>query len=113
MLLLNLFASLIHFLFCYSILIVSLISSNIKVLTFLFFVIVYTKILYNTYNRCILTIVEDNDYYPNIATLFIKTLTKADIPIHEIENILINIAILILANKIFVLSLMSYYKVRI
>ena len=107
MLLLNLFASLIHFLFCYSILIVSLISSNLKVLTFLFFVIVYTKILYNTYNRCILTIVEDNDYYPNVATLFIKTLTKADIPIHEIENILINISILILANKIFVLLLMS------
>jgi hypothetical protein len=113
MLFLNLLASLIHFIFCYLILITSLVSNNIKILTFLFFIIVYTKILYNTYNRCILTILEDNDYYPNVATLFIKTLTKANIPIHEIENILINIAILILANKIFVLLLMSYYKVRI
>ena len=113
MLLLNLFVSFIHFLFCYLILIVSLVSSDIKVLTFLFILIKYTKILYNTYNRCILTILEDNDYFPNVATLFIKTLTKADIPIHEIENILINMAILILANKIFVLTLMSYYKVHI
>lgn len=65
------------------------------------------------YNRCILTIVEDNDYYPNVATLFIKTLTKAEIPIHEIESILINMGILIIANKIFILLLLSYYKVPI
>jgi hypothetical protein len=113
MLLLNLFVSFIHFLFCYLILITALVSNNIKVLTFLFFIMVYTKILYNIYNRCILTIVEDNVYYPNVATLFIKTLTKAEIPIHEIESILINMGILILVNKIFVLLLLSYYKVRI
>ena len=113
MILLNLTASLIHFILCYFTLIISLISNNIKILTFLFILMIYIKILYNTYNRCILTIIEDNDYYPNIATLFMKTLTKVDIPIHEIENILINIAILIIANKIFVLSLLYFYKVRV
>jgi hypothetical protein len=62
------------------------------------------------YNRCILTIVEENDYYPNTASMFVKTLTNADIPIHEIEKILINIALLIIANKIFGLLVITHYS---
>jgi hypothetical protein len=99
----NLLCSLLHFLLCYIVFIISIISNDIKVLTFLLLLMIYIKILFSMYERCILTILEENEKYSETVTLFIKTLTNYPIPIKEREIIIINIALLLLMNKIFAL----------
>jgi hypothetical protein len=73
---------------------------------------IYVKILYNIYKRCILTILEKNEKYSEIVTLFIKTLTNYPIPIKEREIILINLALLLIMNKIFVLLVLRNSNIK-
>lgn len=115
MILFNLFVSLLHFLLCYIILITSLISNDIKILTFLLILMIYIKILFNMYDRCILTVLEQNDKYSETATLFIKSLTNYPLPIRESEIIVINLAILLIINKIMALLIIrnSNFNIKI
>ena len=113
MIVFNLLCSLLHFLLCYFIFIVSIISNDVKILTFLLIVMVYIKLLFNMYERCILTILEENERYSETATLFIKTLTNYPIPIKEREILLINLAILLIMNKIIVLLTMRNFNFNI
>lgn len=109
---LNLFFSFTHFLLTYGILIIAIISNNMNILILLLFLTIYIKILYNMYGRCILTILEDNNKYPNMARFFIRTLTNSTENMKDasIELLLINTGLFILISKIFFLLLISHLK---
>jgi len=107
----NLFVSLIHFIFCYAIFLSVLVSNNINVLTFFLIIMILTKLsFWMCGDRCILSLYEDNTYFATTAQLLVKTLTNTKLKDEDMELILINIMILIILNKLFLLLLLSYYK---
>ena len=63
------------------------------------------------YGRFILTILEDNNKYPNMAKFFIRTLTNSNENMKDahIELLLINTGLFILITKIFFLLLISHF----
>ena len=67
------------------------------------------KCSFNYFDRCILSLFEENDYFANTAELLGKCLAR-NFNKKEIEEILINISILITLNKLFFLILYDYYK---
>lgn len=105
----NLFFSCIHFIFTYGILITALLSNNIKVLFVCLLIMNVVKILYSCLGRCILTLYEYNDYFPAVVELFSKTLTT-NLPDKQSEEIVINIGLLIILNKLVFLLIYNYYR---
>lgn len=111
MVIFNLGVIFIHFIFCFFIFISVLISNNITVLTFFLIIMILTKICYWIHGRCFVTKYEKNDYFATCAHLLSKTITNVNLDDKEIELLLINIMILIILNKIFMLTMLSYYKI--
>lgn len=109
----NIIFSLLHFLLYYLVLITALLSNNMKILVILLFLMIYIKLLFHAHNRCIVTILEKNDIYSEVPNLFIKTLTNYEMPIREKEIISINLAVLILINKIIALQTIRYFYPKI
>ena len=109
-LLLSIFVSFIHFIFCFFIFMTALLSNNINVLTFLLVVMILTRLCYWMYGGCLLTTYEKNDYFSTTPQLFSKIITNVELKETEIELLLINVGMLIILNKIFWLILLSYYR---
>jgi hypothetical protein len=104
----NLFVSVIHFILTYGIFITALVSNNIKVLFVLLVIMNIIKILYFCIGRCVLTLYEYNNYFSPVAELFSKTLTT-NLPDKQSEEIVINVGLLIILNKLLFLSIYNYY----
>jgi len=99
----NLFFSLLHFILAYGVFITSLVSNNIKILIFLLILMSIIKFFYFLfYNRCVLTLFEYNDYYPTLAYCMSNVLTE-NLNDSKCEEVIINIGILILLNKLLFL----------
>ena len=106
---LKLLVSLIHFILAYIIFLTSLISNNINILVVILIILSAIKFSYYYFGRCILTLLEDNNKYASIAKLFSNSLTK-NINDKIGEEIIINIGLLIILNKLLVLFLIKNYK---
>ena len=104
----NLLISLIHFIFAYSILITSLITNKINILIYLLIIMSIVKYSFYYFDRCILSLLEENSHFANIADLLGKSLTYK-FNQKEVEEIIINISMLIILNKLLFLILYNYY----
>ncbi len=105
----NLHISFIHFILAYGILITTLISNDFKVLIGLLVIMSSVKFAFHIFGRCILTLYEYNNHFAPIVKLMSYTLS-GDINNDKTgEEILINIGILIILNKLFFLTLYKYY----
>lgn len=108
-LLLNLFVSLIHFILSYGVFSISLISNDIKTLFWLLIIMSIIKYSYFLFGRCILTLYEYNEYFSSIAELFSNILTY-DLDDKRAEEVVINVGLLIILNKLLILLICKYYK---
>lgn len=104
----NLSISLLHFILAYSILIISLVSNNFKVLLTLLVIMSLIKFSFYIFGRCILTLYEYNCIFAPVSRLLSYTLTN-NINDEIGEEILINISILIILNKLLFLIFYKYY----
>lgn len=105
----HLIISLLHFLLCYIIFMLALISNKIPILLILLIIMIIIRFLYFVFGRCIVTLWEYNDHFSCIAELYSKILTP-DLDDKKSEEIIINIGILILLNKLLFLTLYNYYN---
>ena len=101
---------LIHMLFTYVVLTIALITNDIKILTILLIIMSAIKFLFYFIGRCMVTSLEENDLFNNSAELFGNTILENP-KNSDIEEILINIGNMIIANKIFALSILKFYKI--
>lgn len=100
----------IHMLFTYVVLTIALITNDIKILTILLIIMSAIKFLFYFIGRCMVTCLEENDLFNNSADLFGNTIL-ADLKNKDVEEILINIGNAIIANKIFVLTILRFHKI--
>jgi hypothetical protein len=87
-----------------------LISNNITVLTFFLIIMILTRLCHWMYGGCILTTYEKTDYFATTAHLLSKTITNVKLQENDTELLLINMMLLMILNKIFGLTMLSYYK---
>ena len=106
----NILWILIHFLFTYTVLTISLISNDMKVLTILLIIMSVIRFLFYYIGRCMVTSLEDNELFNNSSELFGNTILENPKD-KNIEEILINMGNTIIINKIFILSILRYYKI--
>jgi hypothetical protein len=106
----NLLWILIHLIFTYIVLIIALISNDIKILTILLIIMSAIKFLFYFIGRCMVTSLEENDLFNNSAELFGNTILKNPKD-KDVEEILINIGNTLIANKIFILAILRFYKI--
>ena len=99
----NLFVSLIHFILFYGFFVLAIFTNNMEYLFYLLILITLIKIAYYVFGRCIITIVENNNYFPNAITLSSRTLTY-NLSDKQSEEMVINLALLIVTNKILFLA---------
>jgi len=109
----NLLVSFLHFTITYTFFITILISNNIKILFVLLVMMTLIKYLYYFFGRCVLTLYEYNDYFSSMAELLSKTLTGKNLGDKITEEILINIGILMILNKLIVLLFYQHYSKKI
>jgi len=101
---------LIHFLFTYAVLSISLISNDIKILTTMLIIMSVIKFLFYYIKRCMVTSLEENDLFNNSAELLGNTILKKPKD-KDVEEILINMGNMIIINKICVLAILRFYKI--
>jgi hypothetical protein len=101
---------LIHMLFTYVVLTIALISNNIKILTIMLIIMCVIRFLFYYIGRCMVTSLEENDLFNNSAELFGNIILRNP-KNKDVEEILINIGNIIIANKIFVLSIIRFYNI--
>ena len=106
----NLVWILIHCIFTYIVLTIALITNDMKLLTIMLIIMSIIKFLFYFIGRCMVTSLEENDLFTNSAELFGNTLLNNPKD-KDVEEILINIGNIIIANKIFVLSILQFYKI--
>jgi hypothetical protein len=109
----NYIASLLHFVLCYALYMTMLVTNDIKYLVYCLIILVYIKILFNIYDRCILSVVEENDNYSSIVSLFRAAIipTAYDkISYKDSELMVINLGVLLVLNKIVFLLCIPYFK---
>jgi hypothetical protein len=68
------------------------------------------KISYLFFGRCFLTLYEDNEHFANAPTLLTRTITNLELKDIHVENILINLGLLVILNKILILLVINYYN---
>jgi len=88
---------------------IALLSNNISALLILLIIMIIIRYLYFLFGRCIVTLWEYNDHFSCIAELFSKSLTN-NLEDKKSEEILINVGILILLNKLLFLTFYNYYN---
>jgi len=101
---------LIHMLFTYFVLSIALITNDMKILTILLIIMSVIKFLFYFIGRCMVTSLEENDFFNNSAELFGNTILENP-KTSDVEEILINIGNMIIANKIFILSILRFYEI--
>ena len=106
----NILWILIHFLFTYTVLTISLISNNMKVLTIMLIIMSVIKFLFYFIGRCMVTSLEENELFNNSSELFGNTILENPKE-KNVEEILINMGNTIIINKIFILSILRFYKI--
>ena len=106
----NILWILIHFLFTYTILTISLISNDMKVLTIILIIMSIIKFLFYFIGRCMVTSLEENELFNNSSELFGNTILENPKD-KNVEEILINMGNTIIINKIFILSILRFYKI--
>jgi len=111
-LIVNLFVSMIHFILSYAVFTCALVSNNIKTLFILLVLMSIIKISYCLFGRCILTLYEYNEHFAPLAEILSNTLSY-NLDDQKSEEILINIGLLILLNKLLVLFFLNYYKINV
>lgn len=104
----NLFISLIHFILAYVLFLTAAVSNNLKVLLSLLVIISMIKFAFYFFGRCVLTLYEYNNHFAPIAKLLSYTLTT-NINDKKAEEILINVGLLIILNKLLFLIFYKYY----
>jgi len=87
----------------------ALLSNDVTLLFMLLIIMIFIKYFYSIFGRCLLTLFEYNDHFPSIVELFSKVLVN-EIEDKKSEEIFINIGLLIILNKLLILSIYSYYK---
>lgn len=107
----NILWILIHCVFTYIVLTIALISNDMKILTILLIIMSTIKFLYYSIGRCMVTSLEENDLFLNSAELFGNTILNEPKD-KDVEEILINIGNIIIVNKIFVISILRFYKIN-
>jgi len=106
----NLVWILIHCIFTYIVLTIALITNDMKLLTMMLIIMSIIKFVFYFIGRCMVTSLEENDLFTNSAELFGNTLLNNP-KNKDVEEILINIGNIIIANKIFVLSILQFYEI--
>jgi hypothetical protein len=101
---------LIHMLFTYVVLTIALISNDIKILTILLITMSVIRFLFYYIGRCMVTSLEENDLFNNSAELF-GNLILQNPKDKDVEEILINMGNIIIANKIFILTIFKFYNI--
>lgn len=104
----NLFMSYIHFVFAYSIFMAILVSNDLRILMAILILMAMVKISFFLFGRCVITLFEYNDHFATTARLMSSTLTTS-ISDKKGEEILINIGMLSVLNKILFLMIYRYY----
>ena len=104
----NLFVSFSHFILTYGVFIVSLLSNDIRTLFILLILMSFIKFLYFYVGRCILTLYEYNDHFSTVSELLSNTLTTF-LDDKRTEEVLINVGLLIILNKLLFLTIYKYY----
>lgn len=102
---------LIHMLFTYVVLTIALISNDMKILTIMLITLYIIRFLFYFIGRCMVTSLEENDLFNNSAELFGNIILQNP-KNKDVEEILINIGSIIIANKIFVLSIIKFYNIK-
>jgi len=105
---LNLLMSFLHFAMTYIFFITILISNDIKILLILLVIMSIIKFFYYFFGRCVVTLYEHNNHFSTMAELFSNTLTT-NLAEKKTEEILINVGVLIILNKLLVLIFYNYY----
>ena len=105
----NLFMSFFHFAITYVFFITILFTNNSQILFILLVIMSIIKYLYYFFGRCVLTLYEYNDYFSSMAELFSKTLTNNNLGDKITEEVLINVGILMILNKLIILIIYNYY----
>ena len=101
---------LIHMLFTYVVLTIALISNDMKILTIMLITMYIIRFLFYFIGRCMVTSLEENDLFINSCELFGNIILQNP-KNKDVEEILINIGSIIIANKIFVLSIIKFYNI--
>jgi len=109
-LLFNLFISFIHLILTYGVFITALISNRIKVLFGLLILMTIIKFSYWFLGRCVLTLYEYNNHFSSISEIISNILT-CNLDDKRTEEIVINLGLLIILNKLLVLLFFKYYKI--
>ncbi len=106
----NMFFISIHTIFCIYVLIILLISNNLKysILTLIFMIII--KYSYVCLNECLLTPLENNSFFPCTTELGQYALIPTNIPLNKCEEIVINFALALISIKIIFLIFYKYLK---
>jgi flagellar biosynthesis protein FlhB len=104
----NLLMSFLHFAMTYIFFITILISNDIKILLILLVIMSIIKFFYYFFGRCVVTLYEQNNHFSTMAELFSNTLTT-NLAEKKTEEILINVGVLIILNKLLVLIFYNYY----
>lgn len=107
----NLLIFAVHFCLAYSIFTIALVSNDIRTLLILLIIMIIIKYMYYWFGRCILTLLEDNGYYPTMVECVSSTLTQTNkLDDKTSEEIFINIGLLIILNKLLFLTFYMNYK---
>lgn len=109
-LLINVFISFMHLILTYSVFITALISNKVDILFWLLILMTIIKFAYWFFGRCILTLYEYNNYFPSMCEIISNILT-CNLDDKRCEEIVINIGLLIILNKLLVLLFFKYYKI--
>jgi hypothetical protein len=104
----NLFVSFSHFILTYGVFILSLLSNDIRTLFILLILMSIIKFLYFYVGRCILTLYEYNSHFSTVSELLSNTLTTF-LDDKRTEEVLINVGLLIILNKLLFLTIYKYY----
>ena len=79
-------------------------------ITILFIIMCIIKFLFYFIGRCMVTSLEDNNLFNNSSELFGNTILENPNE-KNVEEILINMGNTIIINKIFILSILRFYKI--
>ena len=94
----------------YVVLTIALISNDMKILTIMLITLYIIRFLFYFIGRCMVTSLEENDLFNNSAELFGNTILENP-KNSDVEEMLINIGNMIIANKIFALTILKFYKI--
>jgi hypothetical protein len=104
--------SLLHFIFGFLIFTILLLSNNTKYLFIILCISIILKILYTINGRCIITKYEKNKYFYPIFTYF-SEMFLIELSYKKREEIAINLCLLFIIYKLFVLLILKYYNILI